>query len=607
MLRDIRKNKIFNRRTFLVNGVQSALTFALVTRLSYLQLWKHGEYSVQSDSNSIKPIINPAPRGIIFDRKGVAMAINESNYRLLLYLENKKHTEGLVETLAEILDLDDAAQKTFHTKIKNARRKTIISLIDGLSWDDLARVETNIYRLPGISIESGIHRYYPFPYETAHFLGYVSLPSEKEIDTNESNLFMHPDFRLGKAGIERVFDEALRGKYGVKYVEVNAFETPLRTLSVKASEEGSQLHLTVDMVLQKFTTERIKDVAASVVVIDVKTGEIIAYVSSPSFDPNNFVEGIQYQLWKELSEDIRKPLNNKPIAALYPPGSTFKLMVALAALENGVNPSNRVFCNGSYQSGKRAFHCWKEGGHGSVDMMDGITQSCNVMFFTLANQIGIEKVAEMAKRFGYGEKFDISLYGAKAGNVASPEWKEKVYHQPWVGGDTLNTAIGQGFMLATPLQMALVTARLANGGVPIKPYLVRNHNTHEQFDDLKEESLVKNPEHLKFVLEGMRRVVNDPRGTSYFRRITEKGYEMAGKTGTSQVVSKREKEMTKAESALNVNQNHAIFVGFAPVDNPKYAISVVVEHGKSGSSAAAPIGHDVLLEAQMLNKKPRFL
>ncbi len=606
MLRDIRKNKIFNRRTFLVNGAQSVLTAALVTRLSYLQLWKHGEYSVQSDSNSIKPIINPAPRGIIYDRKGVAMAMNESNYRLLLYLENKKNTDGLVEKLAEILNLDADAQKIFHTKIKNARRKTIISLIDGLSWDDLARVETNIYRLPGISIESGIHRHYPFPYETAHFLGYVSLPSEKEINTNESNLFMHPDFRLGKAGIERTFDEALRGKYGVKYVEVNAFETPLRTLSVKAAEEGAQLHLTIDMVLQKFTTERIKNDVASVVVMDVKTGEILTYVSSPSFDPNNFVEGIQYQLWKELNEDIRKPLNNKPIAALYPPGSTFKLMVALAALENGVNPSNRVFCNGSYQSGRRAFHCWKEGGHGSVDMMDGIMQSCNVMFFTLANQIGIEKVSEMAKRFGYGEKFDISLYGAKAGNVASPEWKEKVYHQPWVGGDTLNTAIGQGFMLATPLQMALVTARLANGGVPIKPYLVRNHNTHEQFDNLKEESLVKDPKHVKFVLEGMNRVVNDPRGTSYFRRIIEKGYEMAGKTGTSQVVSKREKEMTKAESALNVNQNHAIFVGFAPVDNPKYAISVVVEHGKSGSGAAAPIGHDVLLEAQMLNKKPSF-
>lgn len=606
MLRDIRKNKIFNRRTFLISGGQSVLTFALVTRLSYLQLWKHGEYSVQSDSNSIKPIINPAPRGVILDRKGVALAVNENNYRLFLYLENKRNSEELATKLTEILDFDEDAKKNVLNKIKNARRKTIISLMDNLSWDDVARLEANSYRLPGLSIESGIQRRYPFPYETAHFLGYVSLPSEDEINKNEPNLFLHPDFRIGKSGIERSFDDALRGKYGVKYVEVNAFETPLRTLSVKQSEEGSRLHLTIDIFLQKFVAERIKNEVASVVVMDVKTGEILAYASSPSFDPNNFVEGIPYQLWKDLNEDPRRPLNNKPIAALYPPGSTFKLMVALAALEAGINPHNHVFCNGSYQSGRRAFHCWKEGGHGSVDLMEGIMQSCNVMFFTLANQIGIGKISEMAKRFGYGEKFDISLYGAKAGNVPSEEWKQKIYKQPWTGGDTLNTAIGQGFTLATPLQMALITARLANGGVPIKPYLVRNHNIYRQYDDLKNNLLVKNDDHLKFVLEGMRRVVNDPRGTSYYRRIVEKGYEMAGKTGTSQVVSKREKEMTKAESALNTNQNHAIFVGFAPTDSPKYAISVVVEHGKSGSGAAAPIAHDVLLEAQMLIKRSRF-
>ncbi len=605
MLRDIRKNKIFNRRTFLVSGAQSVLTFALVTRLSYLQMWKHDEYTVQSDSNSIKAIINPAPRGVIVDRKGIALATNENNYRLLIYLDKKKNASELLPALTEILNLDEEAQKSFTSKIKNGRRRTLISLIDNLQWDDVARIESNSYRLPGVSIESGLQRRYPFGPETAHFLGYVSLPSEEEISKNEPNLFLHPDFRIGKSGVERTFDEALRGKYGVKYVEVNAFETPLRTLSTKAYEEGSRLHLTIDLLLQKFTTNRIKDEVASVVVMDVKTGEILSYASSPTFDPNSFVEGIPYQLWKELNEDHRKPLTNKPISAIYPPGSTFKLMVALAALEAGVNPNNHVYCNGSYQSGRRTFHCWKDGGHGSLDMMGGITQSCNVMFFTLANQIGIAKVAEMAKRFGYGEKFDISLYGARSGNVPDEPWKQKVYHQPWVGGDTLNTAIGQGFVLATPLQMALVAARIANGGVPIKPYLVRNHNIYKQYDDLKETALMKNSEHIKFVQEGMRRVVNDVHGTSYMRRITEKGFEMAGKTGTSQVISKREKEMSSAEN--KANQHHAIFVGFAPVEKPKYAISVVVEHGKSGSGAAAPIAHDILLEAQLLQKKPRFL
>lgn len=596
MLRDIRKNKIFNRRTLIVGSAQSALASALVMRLGYLQLWKHDQYTVQSDSNSIKAIINVAPRGLIFDRNGVILATNENHYRLLLYLDNKKSADEVVDRVIDILDLGEENRQIFHAKVKNARRKAIISLIDKLEWDDLARIESNSYRLPGISIESGIMRKYPFPQETAHCVGYVSLPSEKEIDENEQNLFMHPDFRVGKSGIERTFDEPLRGQYGAKYVEVNAFGTPLRTLSTENYNEGTRLHLTIDSRLQKLAYDRVKDEVASVVMLDVKTGEVLTYISSPAFDPNAFVEGIPQQYWRELNNNPRKPLNNKPISAIYPPGSTFKLMVALAALEAGLNPNHRVVCNGHYQSGRRVFHCWKDGGHGSVNMMEGIMQSCNVMFFTLANQLGIDKISEMAQRFGYGEKFDISLYGGRAGNVPSQEWKQKVFHQPWVGGDTLNTAIGQGFVLATPLQMALITARLANGGVPIKPYLVKNHNISQQYEDLESERLIKNPEHLQFVLEGMNKVVNDPRGTAYYRRITESGFEMAGKTGTSQVISKREKEMSRTEMAASAN--HAIFVGFAPVHDPKYAISVVVEHGKSGSGAAAPIAHDLLLAAQ---------
>lgn len=599
MLRDIRKNKIFNRRALLLGAGQSTLAGFLVLRLGYLQMWKHEEYSIQSDSNRIKPIINPAPRGTVFDRYGFPLTKNESNFRLLIYLERKRNVEEIVDKLAKILDLSEEGKNLFLTKIKNARRKNIVSLIDNLGWDDLARIETNSHLLPGVSIESGIIRRYPYPSETAHFLGYVSLPSEKEIDENEQALFMHPDFRMGKFGIERSFDEVLRGKYGVKYVEVNVHEIPLRTLSVKPAVEGSRINLTIDFSLQKFVTQRIKDVVASVVVMDVKTGEILAYASSPTFDPNNFVEGVSRDYWKQVNEDPRKPLSNKPISALYPPGSTFKLMVALAALENNFNPSTRVHCNGVYHMGRRAFHCWKEGGHGTLDLMGGIMNSCNVYFFTVAQQIGYEKFTEMAKRFGYGEKMDISLYGSKAGNVPSDEWKRRVMHQPWVGGDTLNTAIGQGNVLATPLQMAMVTARIANGGIPIKPYLVRNHNIYKQFDSLKNEPLTKLP-YLKFIHEGMNRVMNEAGGTAYGKRILAKGFEMAGKTGTSQVISKREKEMTKAEAEASAN--HAIFVGFAPVQNPKYAISVVVEHGKSGSMAAAPIAKDVMMEVQGLNR-----
>lgn len=585
----------------LVGTAQSVLTGALIARLGYLQIFKHEQYSIQSDSNSIKPIINPAPRGLVLDRHGIALANNENNHRLLFYLDSKKNANDIIEKLASVLDVSKETKDIFMMKIKNSRRKTIISLIDDLAWDDVARIETSAYLLPGISIESGIRRRYPYPSETSHFLGYVSLPSEKESEGSEADLFMHPDFRIGKFGIERSFDEALRGKYGVKYVEVNSHGISVRTLSVKTPVEGSKIHLTIDRRLQKFVTERIKDEVASVIVMDVKTGEILSYASSPTFNPNNFVEGVSSQYWKELNEDPKKPLTNKPISALYPPGSTFKLMVAMAGLESGFNPNHKVHCSGKYQSGRRAFHCWKEGGHGTLDLMGGIKNSCNVYFFTLANQIGIEKISEMAKRFGYGEKFDISLYGGRAGNVPSDEWKRKVFKQPWVGGDTLNTAIGQGFVLATPLQMALVTARIANGGVPIKPYLVRNHNIHKQYDSLKSEPLIKDA-YVKFVQEGMNRVVNEAGGTAYGKRIDIKGFEMAGKTGTSQVVSKRENEMSKAESAINANQNHAIFVGFAPVGNPKYSISVVVEHGKSGSGAAAPIAKDIMLEVQTLNK-----
>jgi penicillin-binding protein 2 len=598
--RDLRKNKIFSRRALIIGSIKSSLILALTTRLSYLQIFKHQEYSIRSDSNSIKPIINPAPRGIIYDRSGIILAYNNNNYRLLLYLENKKNLEELINELCIILALPQK-KELFLSKVKNARRRSIISLLDNLSWDDLAKIEVNSYRLPGISIGSGNIRHYPFPFETASFLGYVSLPSEKEIDENEQKLFMHPDFRVGKGGVEKSFDEILRGKYGVKYVEVNSLDVPIRTLSVKDPIEGSKLHLTIDIELQKFITARLKNEAAASVVMDVKTGEIISYVSMPSFDPNNFVEGISRQYWSQLFNDEAKPLSNKPISATYPPGSTFKLMVALAGLENGFDPKKKIICNGHFEYGKRIFHCWKEGGHGSVNMADAIMHSCNVYFFTLGSSLGIQKIAPLASRFGYGEKFDISLYGAKTGNIPTEEWKRKVFNQPWVGGDNLNTAIGQGFILATPLQMALITARIANGGVPIKPYLVKNHNIKTQYQDLSSQKLVKDS-HLKVILEGMNLVVNKAGGSAFGSRITVKGLEMAGKTGTSQVISKRSSELSRHQSLINNIQNHAIFVGFAPVSAPKYAVSVVIEHGKSGSKAAAPVGRDILLKAQMINK-----
>lgn len=593
MLKDFRKNQTFNRRTAIVGGIQVGLFSALVARLGYLQIFKYEEYSTKADKNRIRPLIAPAPRGLVTDRNNQALTNNEHNYRLLLYSDSRPNAEKTVEILTSVLSLSAAEQEVVTNRLRNARRRNVISLLDNLSWDDVARIEANYHKLTGISIDNGSLRSYLYPGETAHVLGYVSLPSDKEILGQEQNLFLHPDFRIGKSGIERTFDDHLRGKFGVRYVEVNAFGAPIRTLSKKESEEGNKVSLTIDLELQKFATDKIKDLVASVVLMDVKTGEILVMASSPSFDPNKFVEGVSHEYWNELINDKRKPLTNKAISATYPPGSTFKVMTAMAALESGLNPKNRVFCDGTYRLGNRVFHCWDKKGHGSVDMSDAIKHSCNTYFFDTANKVGIKKMSEVAKKFGYSEFFDVSLFGVKSGNLPTPEWKEKTFHQVWVGGDTLNTAIGQGYLLASPLQMATIFSRIANGGVPIKPYLVKNRNIHSQFDDLKSNPLLKKAD-LDIIREGMRRVVNEEGGTAYGKKLNIEGFEMAGKTGTSQVISKREDEMSKKESVEN--KHHGIFAGFAPFNDPKYAVAVVVEHGGSGSGAAAPIARDIMIE-----------
>lgn len=588
MLRDIRKNKVFNRRALMVGLAQGSLAGILVMRLGYLQLIKHKDYAIQSDSNRIKPTINPSPRGMIYDRNNVALTQNDSSYRLLLYLERKSDKEALVGELAKILDLSEEKKEVFLKKIKSAGRKRVISLMDNLDWDDLARIESNSYAFPEVRIESGIIRRYPYPRETAHVVGYVSLPSEDEMERSQSSLFMHPDFRVGKSGLERSFDSSLRGKYGVSYVEVNAVDLPIRVLSKDKAVKGKELHLTIDFELQKFITERIKDLSASVVVMDATSGEILAYVSSPSFNPNNFVEGVSKEYWQEVSQDHRHPLHNKPISALYPPGSTFKIMVALAALEQGYNPKKIIRCPGYYNLGRRRFHCWKEGGHGNVDLHDAIAQSCNTYFYSLANELGEKPIFRMAQKFGYGQEFDIGLHGFKNGILPDDHWKRRVKKVPWVGGDTLNLSIGQGYLLVNPLQMAVVVSRIANGGNKVEPYLVKKNikNTNS--------SLGINPKNIDFVRNAMSDVVNQKNGTAYWTRTGLDNFLMAGKTGTSQVVSKRESEMTDLENKKNAN--HAIFTGFAPVSEPRYAVSVVVEHGGSGSVAAAPIARDVFKE-----------
>lgn len=597
MLRDIRKNKTFKNRVLALAAIQLFLAAILISRLAYLQLIKHSEYSVKADSNRIKPSINPAPRGIIFDRKGTALTTNNDNYRLTLYIKNKEIANATIDKVSKILGISDDQTAELFKKIERSSNRSTISLIDSLKWDDLARIETNYHLLPGISIDKGIIRHYLYPEDISHLVGYVSLPSEQEAKESNQGLFMHPDFRIGKTGLEYSFDESLRGQYGIEYIEVNANESPVHTLSVKSSQQGENIHTTIDLELQKFVTKRIADEIASVVVMNVKTGEILAYSSSPSFDPNQFVEGVSREYWNQLINHPSKPLNNKPITALYPPGSTFKMMVAIAALEEGINPKEKVYCPGYYQLGRRKFKCWKDHGHGHVNMEEAIGQSCNTYFFSMANRIGHESFINVARRFGYGIQPRISLPNARSGILPSKHWKEKAIHEPWVGGDTLNSSIGQGYLLASPLQMAIIASRIANGGVPIEPYLIKNEKSQTQFEELKNERLAQE-EHLNIVKKGMYYVVNNKKGTSYWSRIQDSDFEMSGKTGTSQVISRKKNQQTVTKSDLT--ENHAIFVGFAPSDNPQYAISVVVDHGKSGSGAAAPIAKDVMTKVKEL-------
>jgi penicillin-binding protein 2 len=468
----------------------------------------------------------------------------------------------------------------------------------------VARIEVNAPDLPGVMIDVGQTRHYPVADEVAHVLGYVAPVAERDLTGDP--LLELPGFRIGKSGIEKTYDLALRGTAGTSEVEVNAIGRVIREIDRKPGQLGREVALTLDLDLQKYATERLGEESGAAVVIDVQSGEILAMASTPGFDPNAFNHGLSERQWQALISDPRGPLNNKAISGQYAPGSTFKMMVALAGLESGVvNRYHRVFCSGSVTLGNARFHCWKRGGHGWLDMVPGITQSCDVYFYDVARRVGIDRIAAMAVRFGMGRAVGIDLPGEADGLMPTPEWKLATIGVPWQAGETLVSGIGQGYVLATPLQLAVMQARLVNGGRKVTPYFAR--------DLVKPKRVVPRPQpelpsigvsqaSLAVVTEAMKAVVNSPRGTAYRSRITEPGMAMGGKTGTSQV-----RRITRAERLTGIRKNedrpleerdHALFVGYAPVDVPRYAVAVVVEHGGGGSKAAAPIARDILIETQ---------
>lgn len=593
------KHPIFSRRAIILGGIQAALLSTIVGRMFYLEILSNQHYQKLSDKNRIHSRLTIPLRGIITDRSGKILAANHNVYRAVMIRNEAEDWRASLRQIQELLKFSDEETEILATTITRRPKFMPVSLKENLSWEEVATLDLNLPDISGVLIEEGRNRLYHYPYETAHFLGYVATPSEKDLDGDP--LLEMPGYKIGKLGMEKYFEEKLRGTPGVKQVEMDAYRKIVRELSTSESIPGEELSLNIDIDLQQTLHQRLsQEESGAAIVLDIKSGGVLAYVSTPGFDNNPFVNGIGSKEWKELLDHPRHALINKPISGLYSPGSTFKMAVALAALDRGViDQHTGVHCCGHVTLGNNKFHCWswKKGGHGNVDLERAIATSCDIYFYHIASLMGIDPIAAMARRLGMGEITGIEIPGEKAGLIPSKDWKSRVLGKGWTMGETYNASIGQGYVLSTPLQMAVMTARLASG-LAVTPRLCKADETPEFA------SLNLNPKHHQFILNGLNKASNEPGGTSYAHRIHQSGFEMAGKTGTTQVkrITQRDRELGLVNSANRPwhHREHALFVGYAPVHNPRFAVCALVEHGASGGRVAAPIGRDILWAAQQI-------
>ncbi len=601
MQRDTDRYKLFTRRVLLLAGGKVLLLSALAGRLYQLQVLDSSKYATLAEDNRINMRLLPPTRGLIFDRTGEPLAVNRQNYRVLLVSERTGNTEATLDRLDIILGLTEQERKRVAREVQRNRSFVPVVVRENLSWDEVAQIEFNAPDLPGISIDVGESRDYPGGEPMSHVLGYVSAVTEREQQESNDPVLGLPGFRTGKKGIEKALDMPLRGRAGNVQLEVNSVGRVIRELARDEGQPGASHVLTIDAGLQRYTYERLQGESGAVVVMDVHNGDVLALVSTPGFDPNAFSRGLTNTEWQDLLNNPLGPLNNKAISGQYPPGSTFKMITAIAGLESGtITPDTRIPCAGSVELGDTRFHCWLRGGHGAVHLNLALAQSCDCYFYEVAKRAGMDKVAEIALRYGIGVELGVGIPGEKTGLVPSRQWKQASFGQGWQQGETLIFGIGQGYILATPLQLAVMTARLANGGYAVVPRLLREANAPDgkskPFPKLKTSS-----EHVRQVLAGMDAVTNSQRGTAYGARIVDPEMAMAGKTGTSQVKritqAERDAGNKKAELPWHL-RHHALFVAYAPVGNPRYACAVIVEHGGGGSKAAAPVARDVLIETQ---------
>lgn len=575
----------------LLGGVNGLAFAALGVRLYHLQVEQSAAYTTLADRNRIEQRLLMPERGGLYDRAGRVLARNRPVYRIRAVREQAGDLRPVLARLATLIELTPEQIERAVEQAKVRRAFVPVTVRDNLTWNEVATVALSMPELPGISLDAGTRREYVGGVPMAHIVGYVGPVAETEL--GDDPLLAMPEMRIGKNGIERVYDLALRGKAGLARLEVDAVGREIRELARTESTSGGDLRLTVDSDLQRLAYERLaQERSASAVVLDAQTGDVLTLASAPSFDPGLFENGIRTADWKTLTSDTLSPLVNKAITGQYPPGSTFKMVVALAALEAGViDKATRIRCTGKTWLGGNAFHCWRKEGHGSLSLVAALAQSCDCYFYEAARRVGIDAIAAMAERCGLGASLGVDLPAEGQGLMPTIAWKRRRLGTNWHQGETLVAGIGQGYVLATPLQLAVMAARIGTGRA-VLPRLVRTG------DRPSPAALPIDPELMAMVREGMVAVVNGAGGTARRAALDIPGVQMAGKTGTSQVrrisSAERAKNLHKRKDKPWEERHHALFVGFAPLEAPRFAVAVVVEHGESGSAAAAPIARELL-------------
>lgn len=582
----------FTRRAFVLGGAQAAVGLVLAGRMAWLSIAQNERYTSLSESNRVQLTLVPPRRGWIIDRNGKPIAINRTTFRVDIIPNQLKNGEAVLGRLSQLLALTADDLDRIRADLSEARGYQPVPVAENIDYEHFAAVSVHQPSLPGVAPASGYGRYYPAGAAVAHLVGYVGPASAADYDKTRDPLLITPGFKIGKEGLERTMENWLRGKPGAKRSEVTAHGKVVRELTTRPEVVGNALQLTIDAGLQRYAAARLGPESASAVVIDTQTGGILAMASMPAYDPNSFQDGISHAEWNLLSNDDHLPLTNKVMQGLYPPGSTVKPMVALALLEAGVDPNQKVVCTGRYRLGNSYFHCWRHSGHGAVDMHRAIAASCDIYFYTMARIVGIDRIATTARMLGMGQEFDLPMPSQRYGTVPDTAWKARRYKGArWTTADTLNATIGQGYMLSNPLQLAVMAARIASGNALV-PRLIVNKRYPPQGGPL-----AAAPDNLEIVRQAMSGVINGPFGTGGSGRLNLGDLLMAGKTGTAQVrritMAMRRAGLTGTEGMPWKYRDHGLFIGFAPVQDPRYAVSVVMEHGLHGA-AGAPIARDLI-------------